>query len=144
MNRADTIRLRIWRALLTTGLLLGLIALAGCASGGAAAQVGAADAVEEGLASYYAPRFHGQRTASGERYDEAAYTAAHRTHPFGTLVRVTNQTNGRTIDVRINDRGPFVRGRIIDLSHAAARELGMVQDGVVQVQVEVLRWGEDS
>ncbi|TQE92577.1 MAG: septal ring lytic transglycosylase RlpA family protein [Spiribacter salinus] len=121
-----------------------MIALAGCASGGAAAQVGAADAVEEGLASYYAPRFHGQRTASGERYDQQAYTAAHRTHPFGTLVRVTNQVNDRSVDVRVNDRGPFVRGRIIDLSAAAARDLRMIQDGIVRVRVEVLRWGEGS
>jgi len=142
VNSFDGLRLWIWGALPVAGLLLGLMVLPGCASGGAAAQAGEGAAVEEGLASYYALRFHGRRTASGERYDKDARTAAHRTHPFGTHVRVTNQTNGRTVNVRINDRGPFVRGRIIDLSHAAARELGMVRDGVVQVQVEVLRWGD--
>jgi len=142
MKSFDGLRLWIWGALPVAGLLLGLMVLPGCASGGAAAQAGEEAAVEEGLASYYALRFHGRRTASGERYDKDARTAAHRTHPFGTHVRVTNQTNGRTVNVRINDRGPFVRGRIIDLSHAAARELGMVRDGVVQVQVEVLRWGD--
>ncbi|NBB84729.1 MAG: septal ring lytic transglycosylase RlpA family protein [Bacteroidetes bacterium] len=144
MKRFDALRLWIWSTLPVAGLLLGLLVLPGCASGGTAAQAGEGEAVEEGVASYYAPRFHRQRTASGERYDEAAYTAAHRTHPFGTLVRVTNQTNGRTVDVRINDRGPFVRGRIIDLSKAAARELRMVEEGVVPVRVEVLRWGAGS
>lgn len=142
MKSFDALRLWIWSALPVAGLLLGLVVLPGCASGGAAAQAGAGAAVEEGIASYYAARFHGRRTASGERYDKDAHTAAHRTYPFGTRVRVTNQTNGRTVDVRINDRGPFVRGRIIDLSHAAAGELGMVRDGVVQVRVKVLRWGD--
>ena len=144
MKRFDALRLWIWSTLPIAGLLLGLLLLPGCASGGAAAQAGEGQAVEEGIASYYALRFHGRRTASGERYDKDAHTAAHRTHPFGTLVRVTNQENGRTVDVRINDRGPFVRGRIIDLSDAAARDLGMVEEGVVRVRVEVLRWGKGS
>lgn len=136
----DALRLRIWSALPLAGLLL--LLLPGCVAAGPTAQAGDEKVAEEGIASYYAPRFHGQRTASGERYDQDAHTAAHRTHPFGTIVRVTNQENGRTVDVRINDRGPFVRGRIIDLSKAAARDLHMVRDGVVRVRVEVIRWGE--
>lgn len=91
-----------------------------------------------GKASWYGPGFHGKRTASGERFNENAYTAAHRSLPFGTRVRVTNLRNGRMVDVRINDRGPFVRGRIIDLSRAAASEIGMIRDGVVPVEVHVL------
>ncbi len=91
-----------------------------------------------GQASWYGPGFHGKRTASGERFNENAYTAAHRSLPFGSRVRVKNLRNGRMVDVRINDRGPFVRGRIIDLSKAAAAEIGMIRDGVVPVEVQVL------
>lgn len=92
--------------------------------------------VESGQASYYAPRFHGRRTASGERYDHQAMTVAHRTLPFGTVLRVTNERNGRTITVRVNDRGPHIRGRIVDLSGAAARRLGVT--GVAPVRIEVV------
>src|SRR5690606_13032527 len=96
-------------------------------------------AVERGKASWYGGRFHGRRTASGERFDKHALTAAHRRLPFGTTVRVTNRRNGRSVTVRINDRGPFGRrGRIIDLSEAAARRLDMLRAGVVPVVVEVL------
>ncbi len=97
-----------------------------------------ADYVEEGLASWYGVPFHGRRTASGETFDMEKRTAAHRTLPFDTIVRVTNLKNGRQADVRINDRGPFVEGRILDLSLAAARALDMVTDGVVPVRVKVL------
>jgi rare lipoprotein A len=93
---------------------------------------------QRGMASWYGPGFHGRRSASGERFDQYAMTAAHRTLPFGTVVRVTNLNNGQSIVVRINDRGPFSRGRIIDLSAAAARKLGMMGSGVAPVQVEVL------
>lgn len=86
-----------------------------------------------GKASWYGPRFHGRRTASGERYDQHALTAAHRTLPFGTLVRVRSLVNGREVDVRINDRGPFTRGRVIDVSRAAAEQLGMLGIGVKDV-----------
>ncbi|MDI4636225.1 MULTISPECIES: septal ring lytic transglycosylase RlpA family protein [Halomonadaceae] len=92
-----------------------------------------------GMASYYADRYHGRTTASGERFDQQALTAAHRTLAFGTRVRVTRLDNGREVTVRINDRGPFVRGRIIDLSKRAARQLGMVRDGTVKVRLSVLR-----
>jgi len=89
--------------------------------------------LEQGQASWYGPRFHGRRTASGERYDMHAVTAAHRTLPFGTLVRVRSQATGREVDVRITDRGPFSRGRVIDLSRAAADALGMLTLGVKDV-----------
>ena len=92
----------------------------------------------DGLASYYAHRYHGRRTASGERFDMRKMTAAHRTLPFGTRVRVTSVANGRSVVVRVNDRGPFVAGRVIDLSLAAARQLDMVRAGVTPVRVEVL------
>ncbi|MGF1632105.1 MAG: septal ring lytic transglycosylase RlpA family protein [Kiloniellaceae bacterium] len=91
-----------------------------------------------GLASWYGERFHGRSTASGEPFDMAALTAAHRGLPFGSRVRVTNLDNGRSVVVVINDRGPMVEDRLIDLSHAAARELGFLQDGVAKVRIDVL------
>ena len=92
----------------------------------------------QGKASYYAARHHGRRTASGERLDNQALTAAHRDLPFGSRVRVTNLGNQRSVVVRINDRGPHTRGRLIDLSQAAARQLDMLRAGVAQVQIEQL------
>ena len=92
----------------------------------------------EGLASWYGVPFHGRRTSNGEVYDMYKPTAAHKTLPFDTIVRVTNLKNGRKTDVRINDRGPFVEGRVIDLSLAAARDIDMVADGVVQVRLEMV------
>lgn len=92
----------------------------------------------EGKASYYGSRHHGRRTASGERFNQHALTAAHRTLPFGTRVKVTNLNNDRTVVVRINDRGPHTRGRIIDLSREAAERLGMLRAGVAPVRVESL------
>lgn len=94
--------------------------------------------LEQGGASWYGLGFHGRRTASGERYDMHALTAAHRTLPFGTVVRVRSLVNGRQVDVRISDRGPFVRGRVIDLSRAAAAELQMLGLGFKQVSLLVL------
>jgi peptidoglycan lytic transglycosylase len=97
----------------------------------------------EGLATYYAEPYHGRKTASGEIFDTYKdMTAAHRTLPFNTLVRVTNKTNGREVDVRINDRGPFVDGRVIDLSVRAAREIDLVRAGVVPVRLTVLKLAE--
>jgi rare lipoprotein A len=93
---------------------------------------------ESGLASYYAHQLHGKPTASGEPYDPQAFTGAHRTLPFGTRVEVLRPGTGRAVTIRINDRGPFVKGRIIDLSYAAARQLGMLREGVVKVQVRVV------
>ena len=96
-------------------------------------------AVQHGKASWYGKAFHGRPTASGERYDMHARTAAHRSLPFGTRVRVTNLENGKHTVVRINDRGPFVEGRVIDLSYAAASRIQMVQTGVVPVKLEILK-----
>jgi rare lipoprotein A len=89
--------------------------------------------LERGAASWYGLQFHGRRTANGERFDMRALTAAHKTLPFGTRVRVRSLVNGREVDVRINDRGPYVGGRIIDLSHAAAEALDMLGTGIKQV-----------
>jgi rare lipoprotein A len=94
---------------------------------------------EVGRASWYGPGFHGRRTASGERFDQNRLTAAHRKLPLGTRVTVTNLANGRSVRVEINDRGPYIRGRMLDLSKAAARRLGMVRDGVVRVRIEATR-----
>jgi rare lipoprotein A len=93
--------------------------------------------VEEGVASFYADSFHGRETASGETYSKRAMTAAHRTLPFETRVKVTNLENGRSVSVRINDRGPHVEGRVIDLSGAAARKLRMTESGTAKVRLEV-------
>lgn len=95
-------------------------------------------AVYEGKASWYGREQHGHLTANGERFDMYAHTAAHRTLHMGTKVRVINLRNGRATVVRINDRGPYSRGRIIDVSYAAAKDLGMLDAGVVPVRVEVL------
>ncbi len=91
-----------------------------------------------GKASWYGPGFHGRRTANGERFNQNAYTAAHRSLPFGTKVKVTNLHNGRSVTVRINDRGPFIRGRIIDLAAGAAKAIGLHSSGVAPVRIQVL------
>ncbi|MDQ7037959.1 MAG: septal ring lytic transglycosylase RlpA family protein [Aquificota bacterium] len=95
--------------------------------------------VERGIASWYGGRFHGRKTASGEPYNLFKFTAASRTLPLGTYVMVRNEENGRVITVRINDRGPYVDGRIIDLSQAAAYKIGMMYRGIAMVQVIPLR-----
>jgi len=95
--------------------------------------------VEQGYASWYGRKENGKETASGEKYRQSAMTAAHKTLPFDTEVRVTNLTNDRSVKVRINDRGPYVDGRIIDLSKAAARKIDMVKQGVAPVKVEVFK-----
>jgi peptidoglycan lytic transglycosylase len=96
----------------------------------------------KGIASYYSNRLHGRTTANGEIYDKTLLTAAHRKYPFGTIVRVTVAETGKSVIVRINDRGPFVRKRIIDLSYAAAEELSMIRSGIKPVRVDVLSWGD--
>ena len=96
--------------------------------------------IEVGYASYYSQEFAGRKTSSGEIFDPMKLTAAHRTLPFGTLVKVTNLENKKTVIVRINDRGPFVKGRIIDLSYKAALKIGMVSHGIAKVKLEVIRW----
>jgi rare lipoprotein A len=91
-----------------------------------------------GLASWYGAKHHGKRTASGEIFDQNKFTAAHRTLPWGSIVKVTNLGNGKSVEVRINDRGPFTKGRVIDLSRAAARAVGMLESGVSPVRMELL------
>ena len=92
-----------------------------------------------GVASWYGPGFHGRKTASGERFDQNDLTAAHRKLPLGSEVKVTNLENGRSITVEINDRGPYAKGRVLDLSKAAARKLGMMENGVAKVRIEATR-----
>ena len=91
---------------------------------------------QTGKASYYADLFNGRKTASGERFNNSQHTAAHKTLPFGTMVTVTNLENGKKVKVRINDRGPYVNGRVIDLSKAAAKKIGMLKDGVINVRLK--------
>ena len=109
-----------------------MVAVLGCAALSAVQFETGAEAAQTGKASYYR---HGNRTASGEHFDPRGYTAAHRTLPFGTRVLVTNLTNGKSVIVRINDRGPHVRGRIIDLSFNAAELVGITSSGVAQVKI---------
>jgi rare lipoprotein A len=96
-----------------------------------------------GKASYYAEKFHGRKTANGETFDMNALTAAHRSLPFGTICRVTNLSNQKTVNVKINDRGPFIEGRIIDLSKGAARSLDALQSGVIEVKIEILHMPDE-
>ncbi len=123
---------RIASGLPVFALFGALALLGGCST------FGGGGGSETGKASYYGQAHHGKRTASGERFDQNALTAAHRTLPFGTRVRVTNLNNDRSVVLRINDRGPFVRGRVIDVSRAAAVRLDMLRAGVVPVRVEAL------
>ena len=95
-----------------------------------------AQGIQTGKASYYAKHFSGKRTASGERLHHDSLTCAHRTYPFGTMLKVTNPANGKEVIVRVTDRGPYVKGRIIDLSVRAARELGIISQGIAPVIVE--------
>ncbi|HDC92352.1 hypothetical protein DRJ58_02940 [Candidatus Acetothermia bacterium] len=99
---------------------------------------------EVGIASWYGPGFQGKTTANGELYDMFAYTAAHKTLPFGTVVRVVDLETGRSVVVRINDRGPFIPGRIIDLSYAAAKELGIIARGTARVGLIILWMPKDG
>ncbi|MFP4384306.1 MAG: septal ring lytic transglycosylase RlpA family protein [Spirochaetia bacterium] len=104
----------------------------------------ASDYVEEGWASWYGGKFQGRQTASGEIFDTHQLTAAHKTLPFGTTVEVTNTENGKTVIVKINDRGPFVAGRIIDLSMAAAEKIGMVGKGIALVKIKAVSGPPDT
>lgn len=103
---------------------------------------GASAQVQTGKASFYADRFEGQPTASGEKYKNNKLTAAHKSLPFGTKVRVTNLVNGNSVEVIINDRGPYVDGRIIDVSRKAAEELGFINQGITEVKIEVVDAGD--
>ena len=128
---------RIFQLLVVLSLLYSL----SCATG-RRAQDGQVGFTERGLASWYGPGFHGRSTASGETYDMYDHTAAHKTLPLGTVVEVRNRDNGKRTQVRINDRGPFVRGRIIDLSYSAARDLDMLGPGTAPIELRVLQTAE--
>lgn len=122
----------LWGGLITAALLL-----SGCATTNKGPGTGRGYS-ERGIASWYGPGFHGKQAANGETYDMHSMTAAHRHLPFDTVVEVRNLDNDRRVIVRINDRGPFVRGRIIDLSYAAARQLEMVGPGTARVEIRVI------
>ena len=100
--------------------------------------------VQIGIASYYGSKFHKKRTANGEIFNMYKVSAAHKTLPLGTKVRVINLKNGKSLTMRINDRGPFAKGRIIDLSYKAAQKLGFVNQGTTKVRIEVLRLGDNK
>lgn len=124
-------RLALWISIYS------LLSAAGCATtGGIGMSMG--ESPQVGMASYYHSKFHGRPTASGETYNESELTGAHLTLPFGTHVRVTNLANHRSVVVRINDRGPFTGGRVIDVSRRAASELGFLVQGTTRVLVDVL------
>ncbi|NLC99910.1 MAG: septal ring lytic transglycosylase RlpA family protein [Gammaproteobacteria bacterium] len=117
-------------------LLAALLLLSACSSQRTAPP--ASDTIS-GQASWYGAKHHGKKTASGERFNQHALTAAHRTLAFGTRVKVTNTRNNKSVTVRVNDRGPYSKGRIIDLSRAAANKIDMLNSGVAPVRLQVLR-----
>ena len=98
--------------------------------------------VYKGISSFYGPNFHGKLTANGEIFDMYGVSAAHKEFPFNTIVRVTNKNNGKSLMIRINDRGPYVDGRILDCSFGAAKKLDFVSDGTAPVKIEILEWGD--
>jgi rare lipoprotein A len=102
------------------------------------------DKVNSGTASFYAKKFEGKRTSSGQRYRATEHTAAHRTYPFGTLLEITNQNNGLKTIVRINDRGPHAKSRLIDLSYSAAKDLGLISSGLADVTLKVISLGKET
>jgi rare lipoprotein A len=117
---------------LQIAIVIGALALCGCSS----EKPGGPTHKEVGKASWYGPGFHGRQTASGETFDQNDMTAAHPTLPMGTKAKVTNLDNGKKAEVTINDRGPFAKGRVIDLSHEAASKLNMEEDGTARVKIE--------
>lgn len=129
------------KSLLVVLALVFVVGAVGCGGSQKSSTTGKAypPGVQEGKASWYGGSHHGGPTASGERFNKHAMTAAHRTFKMNTRVRVTNKRNGRSVEVRINDRGPYGRGRIIDLSEAAAKRLDMIDAGVVPVRIEVVK-----
>jgi len=98
----------------------------------------------KGVSSFYAEDFHGKLTANGEVYDMYGLTAAHKTLPLNTIIRVTNLVNNKSLILRVNDRGPYVKGRILDCSYGAAKKLEFVNDGTVEVKIEVIEWGDNK
>jgi len=98
--------------------------------------------IYRGISSYYGPKFHGKLTANGEIFDMYGVTAAHKEFPFNTIIRVTNENNGKSHILRINDRGPYVGNRILDCSFGAAKKLGFVSEGTAPVKIEIIEWGD--
>ncbi|MDX1631812.1 MAG: septal ring lytic transglycosylase RlpA family protein [Thermoanaerobaculia bacterium] len=131
-------------AMIPAVALLLLLPAIGCGPGREGPRARPEGWSQKGTASWYGKPFHGRRTANGETYDMYALTAAHRTLPFGTVLRVENLDNGREVTVRVNDRGPFVRGRILDLSYGAARRLGMDVSGLARVRITVIDRGPSA
>ena len=123
-------------ALFLSGLVAVVSSTMAKAEPGSAASYTSATSVQRGKASWYGPGFHGRRTANGERFNTNAYTAAHKTLPFGTKVKVTHAKTGKSVVVRINDRGPYAHGRVIDLSKASARAIGI--SGVADITLDRL------
>jgi peptidoglycan lytic transglycosylase len=135
---------------LRIGLLVAVVGLAGCGTSSPRFTSGDREVPPPdnqqltGIASYYADDFNGRRTANGEIFDMHQLTAAHRTLPFNTLVRVHNLDNGKMVTVRINDRGPFKDNRVIDLSLAAAKRIGLIANGTAPVRIEILQLGPST
>ncbi len=100
--------------------------------------------VMNGTSSYYGKDFHGKLTANGEIYDMYGLSAAHKTLPLNTIIRVTNTSNEKSLILRVNDRGPYIAGRILDCSYGAALKLGFIETGITQVRIEVIEWGDDK
>jgi len=125
--------------LIQSFVLLALSAVLGCSSVQPRSGAEWIGYTESGKASFYADKHQSNKTASGERYDHDLKTAAHKTIPFGSKVRVTNVTNGKSVVVKINDRGPFVKGRIVDLSKSAFSSIGNTSAGLISVRIEVVR-----
>ena len=139
MNKSDE-RTKTMKLPISTSLLLAYMALllSGCSGVATKIDTTRTGYEETGKASFYAMKYQSTKTASGEFFDQSAYTAAHNKLPFGTKVKVTNVENGKSVIVTINDRGPFVRGRIIDLSHSAFSRIGNTSAGVIDVEIEVV------
>ena len=138
MPRAKILYFRHWLMLLLATVLLGAASCHGSRNVGNAGKA-PRGAVQTGLGSYYASKFNGRSTASGSIYRPGGMTAAHNTLPFGTLIRVTNTRNGRSVEVTVTDRGPHTKGYIVDVSHRAAVQLDIIEAGVVPVEVAVVR-----
>ncbi|KGE77937.1 septal ring lytic transglycosylase RlpA family protein [Halomonas salina] len=133
-GKAGLARPRGFRRLVQVGLVAWMLGAAGASLAHEDQQ---GTSIQKGVASYYSDYFQGRTTASGDAFDQRELTAAHRTLPFGTKVLVTRPDNGRQVEVMINDRGPFVSGRVIDLSKSAARALGMLHRGTARVQLSL-------
>ncbi len=130
--------MRVYRLFLAAAILLALLGASACRKRIKSAKPPKIGAIETGVASWYGHPYHGRRAANGEIYDMETLTAAHRTLPFGTWVRVENLSNKRTVEVRIQDRGPFINGRIIDLSKAGARNIEMLGPGTAKVRLTII------